>query len=331
MNCANHPQTPAAAYCRTCGKPLCASCKRDVHGVVYCEDCLAARVAQQPGAAAPATAAETMQSWVARNAGLPPIQHTDGPNPAIAGILAGFISFGTGVMYAGEFMRALVHAGVFMGLIALEVHLANVQNASATALTFGGLAIGFWYFFMIFDSVRVARAKQRGEAVPDLFGFGLASPAEPVETAGMVSAEQAQPQSRVPMGAFILIGIGVLFLLGNIWDFDWIARLWPLILIAVGLRLFFRKQARISCGCMRCTARCSMGAAVLVTLGVLFLLENLSYRFNFDRTWPFLLIVIGIVAFVRNSGSMEGHIESAPALQPAAGPQSEEHSEVHNG
>ena len=23
MNCANHPETAAIAYCRTCGKPLC--------------------------------------------------------------------------------------------------------------------------------------------------------------------------------------------------------------------------------------------------------------------------------------------------------------------
>ena len=42
MNCAYHPQTAAVAYCRTCGKALCQSCARNVRGVVYCEDCLAA-------------------------------------------------------------------------------------------------------------------------------------------------------------------------------------------------------------------------------------------------------------------------------------------------
>ena len=45
MNCANHPQNPVAAYCRTCGKPLCTSRTRQVMGVVYCENCLAERVA----------------------------------------------------------------------------------------------------------------------------------------------------------------------------------------------------------------------------------------------------------------------------------------------
>ena len=44
MNCANHQQTPAAAYCRTCGKPLCAACTRPVMGVIYCETCLAERM-----------------------------------------------------------------------------------------------------------------------------------------------------------------------------------------------------------------------------------------------------------------------------------------------
>jgi len=46
MNCANHPQSPIAAYCRTCGKPLCTNCTRPVMGVIYCENCLAERVGE---------------------------------------------------------------------------------------------------------------------------------------------------------------------------------------------------------------------------------------------------------------------------------------------
>ncbi len=44
MNCATHTDIPAVAYCRTCGKPLCATCSRDVQGVIYCESCLAERL-----------------------------------------------------------------------------------------------------------------------------------------------------------------------------------------------------------------------------------------------------------------------------------------------
>ena len=45
MNCANHADQAAVAYCRTCGKALCANCTRPVKGVIYCENCLADRMA----------------------------------------------------------------------------------------------------------------------------------------------------------------------------------------------------------------------------------------------------------------------------------------------
>ena len=44
MNCANHSDQAAVAFCRSCGKPLCNQCTRDVRGVIYCESCLAARM-----------------------------------------------------------------------------------------------------------------------------------------------------------------------------------------------------------------------------------------------------------------------------------------------
>ena len=44
MNCAQHTDTAAVAYCRTCGKALCEVCKRDVQGTIFCEPCLAARI-----------------------------------------------------------------------------------------------------------------------------------------------------------------------------------------------------------------------------------------------------------------------------------------------
>ena len=45
MNCATHSNIQAVAYCRTCGKPLCAACTRDVRGTIFCEACLADRLA----------------------------------------------------------------------------------------------------------------------------------------------------------------------------------------------------------------------------------------------------------------------------------------------
>ena len=42
MNCQNHPEVPATAYCRSCGKPVCEQCRRDAFGTVYCEEHLPA-------------------------------------------------------------------------------------------------------------------------------------------------------------------------------------------------------------------------------------------------------------------------------------------------
>ena len=52
--------------------------------------------------------------------------------------------------------------------------------------------------------------------------------------------------SRIPVGAFILIGLGVIFLLDELgaFHFDWIWRFWPLILIAIGVRILMQRQRR---------------------------------------------------------------------------------------
>ncbi|HLJ27991.1 MAG TPA: DUF5668 domain-containing protein [Candidatus Angelobacter sp.] len=63
-----------------------------------------------------------------------------------------------------------------------------------------------------------------------------------------------------------------------------------------------------SCPCYRCRARGLMGGAIMVTLGVLFLLENYT-QYDFNQTWPVLLIVIGLLSFASRSASIEGHIQ----------------------
>jgi hypothetical protein len=51
-----------------------------------------------------------------------------------------------------------------------------------------------------------------------------------------------------------------------------------------------------------------MGAAILITLGVLFLMENFDV-IPFDRSFPVLLLVIGCVMLIGRTGSTEGHIQ----------------------
>lgn len=51
-----------------------------------------------------------------------------------------------------------------------------------------------------------------------------------------------------PVGAIILIGLGVLFLLNtmNIFHFDWIGHLWPLLIIGFGILLFIRRTREMT-------------------------------------------------------------------------------------
>jgi hypothetical protein len=66
-----------------------------------------------------------------------------------------------------------------------------------------------------------------------------------------------------------------------------------------------------------------MGAAVLITLGVLFLMESYNV-IPFDRSFPVLLLVIGCVLLVSRTGSTESHIQpgwiQGPVAQPPASP-----------
>jgi len=62
-----------------------------------------------------------------------------------------------------------------------------------------------------------------------------------------------------------------------------------------------------------------MGPAVLITLGVLFLLnEWRGDYFSFHYTWPVLLIVIGLIKLAESLASSEGH--GATGVQPPSAP-----------
>lgn len=74
-----------------------------------------------------------------------------------------------------------------------------------------------------------------------------------------------------------------------------------------------------SCRCVRCQASGLMGAAILITLGVLFLLENYDVV-RFDSSVPVLLLVIGCMLLVARTGSTDGHVQPGWIQGPAAPP-----------
>jgi len=78
-----------------------------------------------------------------------------------------------------------------------------------------------------------------------------------------------------------------------------------------------------NCSCSRCRAQGYMWPAILITLGVLFLLAEVarSYWLDFDRTWPALLIVIGLVLFLKHNAPTNGHVaREFVGIAPAPGP-----------
>lgn len=74
-----------------------------------------------------------------------------------------------------------------------------------------------------------------------------------------------------------------------------------------------------SCRCVRCQASGLMGAAILITLGVLFLLDNYDV-IRFDQGLPVLLLVIGGVLLISRTGSTERHVQPGWIQGPTAPP-----------
>jgi hypothetical protein len=294
------------AYCRTCGKPLCANCTRDVKGVIYCENCLADRLqGVQPSVMPPA--AGFVSSAPA------PIAPSSGPNPALAGILAGFFPFGVGAVYCGQYAKGLAHLVTFTLLIWGET---VTDNAGLNTIL--GLGIAFFYVWQIIDSVRTAKALQLGQTPPDPFGlaqaFGAAEPAPPGQPMQPAQQTDATHTSRVPTAAVVLIGLGVLFLLqtAGVFEFGW-DRVWPFFLIGLGVWMFAVREGWV--GSRRYSPyrsgrrRTLIGPVVLVTIGILSLLEGYGGP-RWHRTWPVLLLAIGITKL------MESRTPPAPPAMP---------------
>ena len=205
MNCHFHPDREATAYCRTCGRPLCAEDQRDIYGVVYCQECLGRPLGQvPPGAAAGATAAA-------------PAVVPGAPSPGLA-LLLGFIP-GVGAIYNGQYLKALVQVVIFGFLIAIT----NTSGDGISPLFH--LAAAAFYFYMVIDSYRTARHLAAGLPVEDAFHLN-------------------QTAINAPIAAVVLIAVGVLFLLRSLGFFyyDFSRFLWPALLIGVGVYLLLRHQ-----------------------------------------------------------------------------------------
>jgi len=134
--------------------------------------------------------------------------------------MATFLGFipGLGAIYNGEYVKGLIHVCIF---IACVVILAGEHPWYVYPVF--GISLGVFVLYMAIDANRVAKAKIAGQAPADWGG---------------------QSANAKVAGPFILIGLGMIFLLENLHPhmFDQIFDMWwPLAFIAAGGFLAWRQ------------------------------------------------------------------------------------------
>lgn len=262
MNCANHPESPVSAYCRSCGKPLCTECRRDVNGTIYCAEHLPAAgeqatafansgippVPPPPNSAplgsgvgsgagssytsgtASGTSGQTGSPYTSPYGAPPPsgpyVPGTrGGPSPGLAFVL-GFIP-GVGAIYNGQYAKGLVHAVVFGLFISL---LSSGRAGNYQPLV--GILLSIWIFYMAFEAYHTARKRRDGLPIEELSSL----------------MQMPNGAGKLPIGPIVLIGLGVLFLMDtlHLLAFDEVLRYWPVGLILGGVyMLYVRIEGRV--------------------------------------------------------------------------------------
>ena len=239
MNCAQHTEIAATAFCRECGTPMCQECRRPALGSVYCDVHLPATPpvsAPPPSSASFAPAAYkapeySAPPYSAPSYATPPVAspYTSAPAAAapdesvhpVLALLLGFVP-GVGAIYNGQYAKGLVHAVVFALLISA---VTGGHNAGMEA--FIGIMIAAWEFYMVFEAYHTARKRKYGVAVDEFSGH----------------FDFRAGSGRFPVGALLLIGLGFILLLDttDIISIDDFGKYWPVGLIALGVYMLYNR------------------------------------------------------------------------------------------
>lgn len=226
MNCVNHPEAQAIAYCRECGKPMCEVCRREADGTVYCDEHAPAvgysagppPAPPPPPPASPYTAPEAAPFTTTQSAR--PI--TDpGVSPGLA-FLLGIIP-GVGAIYNGQYVKGFIHVVIFGVLIAV----VNDDQMSGNLQPLFGMMIAVWVFYMAFEAYHTAKRRQLGQ---------------PVDEFSSIVPRAGNP-ARFPLAPTVLIAVGLLFLLHNlnIIRIGELIRYWPVALICLGAYMLYER------------------------------------------------------------------------------------------
>ena len=301
MTCANHPDRERTAFCQNCGKPLCPECTRTVGTAVFCEPCLAARLA---GTGAPTGTAPDSSGFVPGPDAYGGYRYTPTsgePNPGLAALL-GFIP-GVGAMYNGQYAKGVVHLIVF----AILVSLADEHGVF-------GIFIAGWVIYQVIEAHHTARARRDGTPLPNPFGlndlgerlgFGKSWP-NATGTSGAASQQAAAsttppaPSSYPPPSAAYPPQPGVQSGTANWstpWDnsYSYVPPVPPIPPYGAPAYPLDPSLAPIP------RNRFPAGAIWLIGLGCLFLIGNAGLFHTFPAHWfiPILLIGFGVWIFVR--------------------------------
>jgi hypothetical protein len=223
MNCVNHPETAATAFCRECGKPMCAECRRPALGSIYCAEHLPA------SAAPPRFVPQVVPPPPPPPPGIPsPYTAPYGQRPADPSVhpgLALFLGFfpGVGAIYNGQYAKGLIHAVVFGLMVSV---LNNSGNAGIQALL--GIMVATWIVYQAFEAYHTARKRRFGLAVEEFSSL----------------FDMKTTHGRFPAGAIVLIGLGFVLLLDTtgIINVDVLVKYWPALLIFVGVYLLYARS-----------------------------------------------------------------------------------------
>jgi len=216
MNCINHPDVPAIAYCRACGKALCEACRRLADGTVFCEEHVPVAAAASEAASSPYTAPAPVAS--------PAPMADAGASPGLA-FLLGLIP-GVGAIYNGQYVKGLIHV-VVLGIL---ISIVSSEEASGGLQPLFGMMIAVWVFYMAFEAYHTAKRRALGQ---------------PVDEFSSIVPRRGQTTTRFPLAPVVLIAVGLLFLLNNldIFRIGQLVRYWPIGLICLGVYLLYERVA----------------------------------------------------------------------------------------
>jgi hypothetical protein len=127
---------------------------------------------------------------------------------------------GVGAIYNGQYAKGIVHAiiwGVLMSIASSNSH------ATRDLEPLFGVLVAAWWFYMAFEAYHTARKRRAGEPVDEYSSiFNLSG-----------------GRNHIPVAGIALVVLGVLLLLHtlDLLDFEYVARFWPVLLIAAGAYL----------------------------------------------------------------------------------------------